>query len=159
MWVSISTHHLLNLLRHCKLNFSFWNEGQFSTDIEILLSFKTLHNLCLLWRPCTPATPVDFSTLLCASHHLSSCHSSVQFICSVVSDSLWPHGLQHARLPYHHQLPELVQTHVHQVSDAIQQSHPLSIPSPPALSLSQHQGLFHWVSSSYHMARVLELQL
>ena len=44
--------------------------------------------------------------------------------------------------PVHHQLPELAQTHVHQVSDAIQLSHPLSSPSPPAFSLSQHQGLF-----------------
>ena len=43
---------------------------------------------------------------------------------------------------WHHQLPESTQTHVHCVSDAIQPSHPLSSPSPPALSLSQHQGLF-----------------
>ena len=155
MWVSISTHHLLNLLRHCKLNFSFWNEWQFGTDITILLPFKTLHNLCLLQRPCTPATPVDFSTLLCAPHHLPSHHSSV---CSVVCDSLWPHGLQHDRLPYHHQLPELVQTHVHQVSDAIQPSHPQSSPFPPVFNLSQHQALFKWVSSSHQMAKVLGLQ-
>ena len=45
--------------------------------------------------------------------------------------------------PVHHQQPELAQTHVHQVSDAIQPSHPLSSPSPPAFNLSQHQGLFH----------------
>ena len=48
--------------------------------------------------------------------------------------------------PVHHQLPELAQTHVHRVSDAIQPSHPLSSPSPPAFNLSQHQGLFQWVS-------------
>ena len=53
-------------------------------------------------------------------------------------------------LPVHHQLPEFTQTHVHQVGDAIQPSHPLSSPSPPALNLSQHQGLFQWVSSSEH---------
>ena len=51
-------------------------------------------------------------------------------------------------LPVHHQLPESTQTHFHWVGDAIQPSHPLSSPSPPALSLSQHQGLFRWVSSS-----------
>ena len=51
---------------------------------------------------------------------------------SVVSDSLWPHGLQHARLPVHHHLPELAHTHDHWVSDAIQPSHPLLSPSPPA---------------------------
>jgi len=62
---------------------------------------------------------------------------------SVVSDSLQPHGLQHARLPVHHHLLELTQTHVDRVGDAIQPSHPLLSPSPPALSLSQHQGLFH----------------
>ena len=51
--------------------------------------------------------------------------------------------------PVHYQLPESTQTHVHWVSDAIQPSHPLSSPAPPALNLSQHQGLFKWVSSSY----------
>ena len=61
--------------------------------------------------------------------------------------------------PVHHQLPELAQTHVHQVSDAIQPSHPLSSPSPPVFNLSQHQGLFKWVSSSYQMAKVLQFQL
>ena len=55
-------------------------------------------------------------------------------------------------LPVHHQLPELAQTHVHWVSDAIQPSHPLSSPSPPALNLSQHQGLFKWVSPSHQVA-------
>ena len=59
-------------------------------------------------------------------------------------------------LPVHHQLPEFIQTHVHWVSDAIQPSHPLSSPSPPALNLSQHQGLFKWVSSSHQVAKVLE---
>ena len=51
-------------------------------------------------------------------------------------------------LPVHHQLPEFAQTHVHQVSDAIQPSHPLSSPSPPAPNPSQHQSLFQWVNSS-----------
>ena len=62
-------------------------------------------------------------------------------------------------LPVHHQLPELTQTPVHWVGDAIQPSHPLSFPSPPAFNLSQHQGLFHWVSSSHQVAKVLEFQL
>ena len=55
--------------------------------------------------------------------------------------------------PANHQLPELAQTHVHWVSDAIQQSHPLLSPSPPAFNLSQHQGPFQWVSSSYQGAK------
>jgi len=61
--------------------------------------------------------------------------------------------------PVHHQISELAQTHVHWVGDAIQPSHPLSSPSPPALNLSHHQGLFQWVSSSHQVAKVLELQL
>ena len=56
-------------------------------------------------------------------------------------------------LPVHHQLLESTQTHVHWVSDAIQPSHPLSSPSPPALNLSQHQGLYKWVSSSHQVAK------
>ena len=62
-------------------------------------------------------------------------------------------------LPVHHQLPEFTQTHVHQVSDAIQPSHPLSSPSPPAPNPSQRQSLFQWVNSSHEVAKVLEFQL
>ena len=61
--------------------------------------------------------------------------------------------------PVLHYLPEFAQTHIHQVSDAMRPSHALSSPSPPALNLSQHQGLFHWVDSSCQLAKVLELQL
>ena len=61
--------------------------------------------------------------------------------------------------PVHHQLPEFTQTHVHWVSDAIQPSHPLSSPSPPAFNLSQHHSLFKWVSYSNQVAKVLEFQL
>ena len=62
-------------------------------------------------------------------------------------------------LPIHHQLPEFTQTHVHRVSDAIQSSHPLSSPSPPAPNPSQHQSLFQWVNSSHEVAKVLVFQL
>ena len=62
-------------------------------------------------------------------------------------------------LPVHHQLLEFTQTHVHGVGDTIQPSHPLSSPSPLALSLSQHQGLFQWISSLHQVAKVLELLL
>ena len=55
--------------------------------------------------------------------------------------------------PVLHYLLEFAQIHVHWISDAIQPSHPLSTPSPPTFNLSQHQGLFHWVSSSYHVAK------
>ena len=59
----------------------------------------------------------------------------------------------------HHQLPEDAQTHIHWVGDALKPPHALLSPSPPAFSLSQHQGLLQWVSSLHQMAKVLELQL
>ena len=62
-------------------------------------------------------------------------------------------------LPVHHQLPEYTQTHVHRVGDAIQPSHPLSSPSPPAPSPSQHQSLFQWVISSHEVTKVSKFQL
>ena len=62
-------------------------------------------------------------------------------------------------LPVHQQLPEFTQTHIHWVGDAVQPSHPLWSPSPPALNLSQHQGLFKWVRSSHQVAKLLEFQL
>ena len=64
-----------------------------------------------------------------------------QFSRSVMSNSLRPHEPSTPGLPVHHQFPESTQTPVHPVGDAIQPSHPLSSPSPPALNLSQHQGL------------------
>ena len=81
------------------------------------------------------------------------------FSCSVLSDSLWPHGLQHTRLPGPSPSPRVCSTRVHWVGNAIQLSHPLSCPSPPAFNLSQHQGLFQWVSCSHKVAKVLELLL
>ena len=60
--------------------------------------------------------------------------------------------------PVLHYFLELAETHVHQVGNAMQPSHPLSSPSPPAFNLSQHQGLLQWVNSSHQVAKVLELQ-
>ena len=84
--------------------------------------------------------------------------SSVQFSRSVMSDSCDPMNRSTSGLPAHHQFPEFTQTHVHWVSDAIQPSHPLSSPSPPAPNPSQHQRLFQWVNSSHEVAKVLEFQ-
>ena len=80
-------------------------------------------------------------TLLLLHHiHYDSpitiCFSSVQFSGSVMSNSLWLHGLQHTGLFVHHQLPKFAQIHVYRVSDAIQPSNPLSSPSPPTSNLS-----------------------
>ena len=84
--------------------------------------------------------------------------SSVQFGCSVMFYSLWPHGLQHARLACPSPTPTDSSTHVHQVGDATQPSHPLCSPSPHAFNLSPHQGLFQKVSSSHEVTKVLEFQ-
>ena len=85
--------------------------------------------------------------------------NTVCFSHSVVSDSLQPPDRSTPGFPVHLQLRELAQTQAHRVSDAIQPSHPLSSPSPLAFNLSQHQGLFQWVSSLHHVAKVLEFQL
>ena len=82
----------------------------------------------------------------------------IQFSPSVYL-TLWdPMGCSTSGFPVRHQLPELAQTHVRWVGDAIQPSHSLSSPSPPTFNLSQHQGLFQWVSSSHQVAKILELQ-
>ena len=81
--------------------------------------------------------------------------SSVSRLCPTLCD---PMDCSTPGLPVHHQLPGLTHTHVHQVFDAIQPSHPLSSPSPPAFNLSHHQGLFQWVCSLHQVPKVLEFQ-
>ena len=90
--------------------------------------------------------------------YVSSCKILVQFS-SVQSCPTLYNPMNHSTpgLPVHHQLLEFTQTHVHWVGDAIQPSHPLSSPSPPAFNLSQHQGLFKWVSSSHQVAKVFNI--
>ena len=82
--------------------------------------------------------------------------SSVAQLCPTLCD---PMACSTPGFPVHHQLPELTQTHVHQVGDAIQPPQPLSSPSPPAFNLSQNQGFFQGVSSSHQVAKVLKFQL
>ena len=82
--------------------------------------------------------------------------SSVTQLCPTLCN---PMDCSSPGFPIHHQLPELAHTHVHRVGDAIQPPHPLLSPSPPAFNLSQHQGLFQWISSSHQVAKVLEFQL
>ena len=84
--------------------------------------------------------------------------SSVQFSCSVMSDSLQPHRLQLSKLPCLSPIPRIYSNSCPLSGDSIQPSHPLSSPSP-AFNLFQHQDLFKWVSSSHPVARILEFQL
>ena len=95
-----------------------------------------------------------------ANKHMKRCSMSLIIQFSSVAQSCPtlcnPMNCSMPGLPVHHQLPEFTQTHVHWVRDAIQPSHPLSSPSPPAPNPSQHQSLFQWVNSSHEVAKVLE---
>ena len=82
--------------------------------------------------------------------------SSVAQSCLTLCD---PMNRNTPGLPFHHQLLEFTQTHVHWVGDAIQPTHPLLSPPPPAPNPSQHQALLQWVKSSHEVAKILELQL
>ena len=103
-----------------------------------------------IWCP-LPTSNILFGFLL-PSVKFSSVTQSCPTLCDLMNRST-------PGLPVHHQHPESTQTRAHWVSDAIQPSHSLLPPSPPALNLSQHQGLFKWVSSSHQVAKVLEFQL
>ena len=125
-----------------------------------------LNPLALGWNP--PARLVK--SLQCLPNLFILEGLSSKFFISLISDQFSsvtqscptlcnPMNRSTPGLPVHHQLPEFTQSHVHWVSDAIQPSHPLSSPSPPAPNASQHQGLFQWVNSSHEVAEVLEFQL
>ena len=134
----------------CKLKL-FWRQCQFvvhkgKTEKEMLcatendaLLCKTLLHLCY-WHPCGRSVQFISVIQLCPT------------LCN-------PMNCSTPGLPVHHQLLESTQTHVHWVADAIWPSPPLSSPSLPALNLSQHQGLFKWVSSLHQAAKVLDFQL
>ena len=96
----------------------------------------------LYWRLVSEAKSVQFSSVIQP--------------CLTLCD---PMDCSTPGFPVHHQLPELTQTHVHWVSDAIQPSHPLTSTSPPAFDLPQHQCLFWWISSSHQVAKELDFQL
>ena len=100
----------------------------------------------------TPCTRVKKKPKQDGSVQFSSVVQSCPTLCNPMNRST-------PGLPVHHQLPEFTQTHVHRVGDAIQPSHPLSSPSPPAPNPSQHQGLFQWVNVLHEVAKVLEFQL
>ena len=135
------------------LFFSFWLTSLCRTGSRLMLFLQyfqgylkmfinSICNFMVLWN-----TVIFFSSV-----QFSSVTQSCLTLCNTMNRST-------PGLSVHHQLPEPTQTHVHRVSDAIQPCHPLSSPSPPSFNLSQHQGLFKWVSSSHQVARVLEFQL
>ena len=103
-----------------------------------------------------PTTDSVLPSTFTLQHFSSVQFSSVAQSCPTLCD---PMNCSTPGLPVHHQLPEFTLTHIHRVSDAIQPSHSLSSPSPPAPNPSQHQSLFQWVNSSHEVAKVLEFQL
>ena len=136
-WVTIGIVNEQNILKEV---FYFWAVGV-NNGLKILSKphCKQMH--------CHPGFVVPF-----VEHQFCSVAQSCPTLCD-------PMDCSTPGLPVHHQLPEFTQTHVHWLSDTLQPSHPLSCPSPPAFNLSQHQGLFQWVSSSHQVAKVSEFQL
>jgi len=106
---------------------------------------------------CLILQQLSASALLQTSRNIGSVVVVVVFNCSVMPDN--PIDCSIPGFSVLHHLLELAQTHIHSVGDAIQPSRPLLSPSPPAFNLSQHQGLFQWVSSLHQVAKESELQL
>ena len=127
---------------------------------SMIPGLSVLHQIRLLlptgWLPVLGLVLNRLHVVFLSTPSFSSSFSSVTQLCPTLCD---PMNRSTPGLLVHHQLLESTQSHVHCVGDAIQPSHPLSSPSPPALNLSQHQGLFKWVSSPHHVTKVLEFQL
>ena len=142
-----------------------YNEQNLSRHHGELPGF-IIYSPLLARKKTLPKCPKINAQLCCLHHHLYCLNvsqqghpfSSVQSLksCPTLCD---PMHWSTPGSPVHHQFPELAQTHVHRVGDAIEPSHPLSSPSPLAFNLSQHQGLFKWVSFFNQVPKVLELQL
>ena len=116
----------------------------FSISSKVHARFSKRRDFCAAW-----SSPILF-------------YSAAQFSPVQSLSRVWlcnPMNRSIAGLPVHRQLLEFTQTHIHRVGDAIQPSHPLSSPSPPAPNPSQHQGFFQWVNSSNEVAKVLKFQL
>ena len=138
-WTWITVKWLLSVIATNQGKIPLWSKTKFTLSLVCLYQEKTELGNCIC-----------FETIM-ARFYIQSFFHSVPF-CSVARSCLTlcdPMNCSTPGLPVHHQLPEFIQTHVHRVGDAIQPSHPLSSPSPPGFNLSQHQGLFQWVSSSH----------
>ena len=113
-----------------------------------------------VWSRCWPSASKASESQSVEQENWMS-YPPFQFISlSQLCPTLWdPMDCSTPGFPVHHQFLNFNQTHVHQAGDAIQPSHPLLSPSPPAFNPSQHQGLFKWVSSSHQVDKILEFQL
>ena len=122
-------------------------------DLEtVIVSKESKKQTGIIWYYICGIFP-DQGSNLCPLHwQFISVAQSCPTLCN-------PEDCSRPGFPVHHHLPEFTQTHVHKVGDAIQPSHPLSSPSPPTFNISQHPGLFKWVSSLHQVAKLLEFQL
>ena len=147
----VTSHFLVDwsLEQIVRRNQDWWHHVP-GTVLDPLRGQRSSQAWCstLPWRCFRPLGGLQI--ISCQPHYVLS------LSCSVMSDSM---DCSTPGFPVLHYLLEFAKTHVHWVDDTIQPSHPLSPPSPPALNLSQHQGLFQWVGSSYQMAKLLEFQL
>ena len=147
-WLLVPSLHGKQMGKQWKQWQTFWGskitlDGAFIYEIKrcLLLERNVMTNLDSILKSRNITLPTKV--------HLVSSVQSLSRV-QLFSDHSTP------GLPVHHQFPEFTQTHVHWSSDAIQPPRPLSSPSPPTFILSQHQGLFKWVSSSHQVAKVLE---
>ena len=134
---------------------------KFQSDMHLCrrITQKKEENIFLTPRKC-PCVPSLLMPLLPSRNQLCFLIQRIQFSsvyqsCPILCN---PMDCSTPGFPGHHQLPELAQTHVQRVCDAIQPSHPLSSPSPPTFNHSQNQSLFQWISSSHQVAKVLVFQ-
>ena len=142
------------------ISFDLWGQALI-TSVHMIIRFCAFEYFSVyhhVFYNCIPSFHILFCLYLCAWAVL---FLLPMICCSVAQSCLTlckPMDCRMPGFPVLHHLLKLAQTHVHWVSDAIQPSHPLSSPSPPAFNLSQHQGLFQWVGSSHQVAKLLELQ-
>ena len=142
-------------LQSSEINLCIYNQTKFDKDgttisrLRSIQSQRVGHN----WSDLARMGKAHGKMFNITSHSVQ--FRSVAQSCPTLCD---PMNHSTPGLPVYHQLPESTQTHVYWVGDAIQPSHPLSSPSPPALNLSHDQGLFKWVSSLHQVAKVLEFQ-
>jgi len=135
----------------CGLSFIIWQLDCQTGKVEAVNPLKNEN-----WKSYN-STPAAFYWLCQVTRHPTPwfSFSSVAQLCPTLCD---PMNSSTPGLLVHHQLLEFTQTHVHCFGDAIQPPHPLSSPSP-AFNISQHQGLFKWISSLHQVAKILEFQL
>ena len=163
-WIQLLRLYIMHLTSY-RTKYELKTKLSFSVEMWLFFSSRLSMTLCKSWF-------ISFKKylniyLFRCTRSYSHMGSSIFIVASVLFGSvaqscpslLNPMNCSTPGFPVRHQLLEFTQTRICWVGDAIQPSHPLSPPSPPAFNLSQHQGLFQWVSSSHQVVKILEFQL